>query len=89
MRFATTLIAAAAVLVSASAAIAQDAPSDDARMAAFKKHDKNTDGKLDKAEYLAVVTELGFAEMADTLFDQRDANKDGFVSEAEYKPSIG
>jgi Ca2+-binding EF-hand superfamily protein len=88
MRLATTLLAAA-ILASATAAVAQDVPSDDARMAAFKKHDKNTDGKLDKAEYLAVVTELGFAEMADQLFAQRDANKDGFVSAEEYAPAIG
>lgn len=90
MRLSLTLAAATLIAASAvAAALAQEVPTDDARMAAFKKHDKNEDGKLSKEEYLAVVTELGFAEMADQLFTQRDANKDGFVSAEEYKPAIG
>ena len=84
----TALIAAALVLSASSAALAQDVPTEEARMAAFKTNDKNTDGKLDKAEYTALLTQLGFAEMAEQLFTQRDANKDGFVSAEEYKTAI-
>jgi len=89
MRITTILVAAAATLAASTAALAQDVPTDEARMAAFKANDKNTDGKLDKEEYKAVVTALGFGEMSDQLFAQRDANKDGFVSAEEYKAPIG
>lgn len=63
-------------------------PSQDQRMAAFKAADKDNDGKLDKAAYKAVLETLGFSDQLETLFAQRDANKDGFVSADEYRAPI-
>jgi Ca2+-binding EF-hand superfamily protein len=84
------LAALAAVLaLVAIPVLAQEAPTEDARMKAFKANDKNNDGKLDKAEYKGVLEALGFAELLDQLFEQRDTTpKDGFVSAEEYKTPI-
>ena len=65
-----------------------DTPTEDQRMAAFKANDKNNDGKLDKAEYRGVLAGLGFSELFDMLWDQRDTNKDGFISAEEYKSPV-
>jgi hypothetical protein len=63
-------------------------PTGEARMAAFKAADKDGDGKLDKAGYLEFLKMLGFADQLDSLFGQRDVNRDGFVSADEYKNPI-
>jgi Ca2+-binding EF-hand superfamily protein len=85
----TPIAAALLALAFASTAVAQQAmPTEEQRMAAFKANDKDGDGKLSKAEYAALVGGMGFGEMADQLFAQRDANKDGFVSAEEYKAPI-
>jgi Ca2+-binding EF-hand superfamily protein len=54
------------------------------RFAAFTKHDANADRKLDRAEYRAVLSDLGFSAQFDTLWMQRDGNGDGFISAEEY-----
>jgi hypothetical protein len=54
------------------------------RVEAFKPSDADGDGKLSKAEYAVLLKTLGFASQLETLFPQRDVNKDGFVSAAEY-----
>lgn len=68
----------------------QAAPSSDEaeRLRAFTTHDANHDGRLDRAEYRAVLTQLGYASQLDTLFAQRDVDKDGFVSAEEYRTPI-
>ncbi len=78
-------IAFAAALAAAGAAMAQSMPSEADRMAAFTANDKNKDGKLDKAEYTALLTGFGAGQMADQIFGFRDTNKDGFISLEEYK----
>lgn len=82
-------ILAAAALVIAAPAFAQEVPTEEARMKAFTDNDKNKDGKLDKAEYEALLKQLGFAEALEQLWTQRDANKDGFISAEEYKNPVG
>jgi hypothetical protein len=54
------------------------------RLGAFKPSDANGDGKLDKAEYKVLLTTLGAVNQLETLFPQRDTNKDGFVTAEEY-----
>jgi len=63
-------------------------PTEDQRMAAFTANDGDKDGKLNRAEYLKLLAQLGFAERLDAYFAQRDANKDGFVTRAEYAQPI-
>ncbi|HEV7689493.1 MAG TPA: EF-hand domain-containing protein [Hyphomonadaceae bacterium] len=58
------------------------------RVEAFKPSDANGDGRLDKTEYKVLLTSLGFANQLETLFGQRDLNKDGFVTAAEYKDEL-
>jgi hypothetical protein len=58
------------------------------RAAAFSASDRNGDGRLDKAEYRDVLISRGYGEQLDALFQQRDANRDGFVSADEYRAPI-
>ena len=80
-----TLTAIVATLLAAPA-FAQTPPAsptpDPAREAAFVKADVNKDGKLDKAEFTAMLPEQMKAN-ADAIFARRDADKDGFISKAE------
>ena len=55
------------------------------RVEAFRPSDADGDGKLSKAEYAVLLKTLGFASQLETLFPQRDLNKDGFVSADEYR----
>jgi CubicO group peptidase (beta-lactamase class C family) len=55
------------------------------RLAAFKAADTDSDGRLDKTQFRASSTALGFGDMLEFLFAQYDADKDGFVSEAEVR----
>ncbi len=64
------------------------AATEEQRQAAFKAQDADGDGKLDKATYSRVLDVLGYANQLETLFAQRDVNKDGFVSVEEYKTPI-
>ncbi|HEY0647854.1 serine hydrolase [Phenylobacterium sp.] len=61
-------------------------PSEPVRLAAFKANDRNGDGRLDAPEFRAMVASLGYAELAESMFAQRDVDKDGFVSAAEHAP---
>ncbi len=54
------------------------------RFVAFTARDVNQDRRLDRTEYMGVLTDLGFAEQFDTLWMQRDGDRDGFVSAEEY-----
>jgi len=65
------------------------AATDEQRFAAFKAQDRNKDGKLAKAEYAEVLKVLGFADQLENYWTLRDANRDGFITEAEYEAPIG
>lgn len=64
------------------------AATDDERLAAFSENDANGDGRLDKTEYSAVLKQLGFLAQLEPYWAQRDKDKDGFITDAEYKPPI-
>jgi hypothetical protein len=78
------ILAIAAVLAAIAApAFAQPpAPTPEERAAAFAKADTNKDGKLDKAEFTAMLPDQAKA-MADQIFERRDANKDGSIDATE------
>jgi EF hand len=63
-------------------------PTQEERMASFAANDRNKDGKLDKTEYHELLKPLGFGDQVDALFQQRDVNKDAFVSAEEYRTPI-
>ena len=57
------------------------------REAAFVKADANKDGKLDQAEFKVSLGERAAQmpeDMLPQIFGRRDADKDGFISKAEY-----
>ena len=92
MRISTLLIAGVLAGGLATSALAQPpAPqTPEQQAAAFKAADKNGDGKLDMAEFKAMMTaRLGdrAAQIGDDMwkqiFDRRDADHDGFISAAE------
>jgi Ca2+-binding EF-hand superfamily protein len=84
----------AAGLVLAGAASAQQtlqlrsARTPEQREAAFKAADANKDGKLDLAEFTKAMDPEILAQLPEgvlpRLKDERDADKDGFVSHAEF-----
>lgn len=54
------------------------------RAARFAAGDRNGDGKLDKAEWLAILPEQAKA-MADQLWETRvDADGDGFITKDQF-----
>jgi hypothetical protein len=63
-------------------------PSEAARQAAFRANDPDGDGKLAKADYRRLLEQLGFADQLETLFAQRDVDRDGFVSAEEFRTPI-
>jgi hypothetical protein len=88
-------IAAASVLAAIMAApsFAQQGfgggtpPTPEQRKAAFVAADANKDGKLDQAEFKTSLGERAAQmpeEMLPQIFGRRDADKDGFITEAEY-----
>jgi len=85
-------LAAASVLAAiiAAPAFAQQGgtpPTPEQRKAAFVAADANKDGKLDQAEFKVSLGERAAqmpAEMLPQIFGRRDANTDGFITEAEY-----
>ena len=65
----------------ATPAIAADKPKKDPE-AAFKKLDKNSDGKVSKEEFAAGAKD---AAKADKAFAKKDKNGDGSLSLEEFK----
>jgi hypothetical protein len=63
-------------------------PTLEQRMAAFADNDRNGDGKLDEAEYRDVLAVLGFSNQFDSYWAQRDADRDGFITEEEFRPPV-
>jgi hypothetical protein len=55
------------------------------RSAAFKAIDLDADGKLDKPEYQAMLTTIGYPERLDDFFAQLDADKDGRITSKEFE----
>ena len=51
----------------------------------LKELDKNHDGKLSKAEYMAAWKDKNYAE---NNYKQWDSNKDGFITEEEYVNAV-
>jgi CubicO group peptidase (beta-lactamase class C family) len=63
-------------------------PTDAARMTAFKAADRDGDGRLGRAEFRAMLEDLGYAERFERQFSERDADHDGFVTAAEAAPPL-
>ena len=78
-----TILSFAALL--SAPAFAQPAPqTPEEREARFVAADKNKDGKLDKAEFVASLPEQAQA-MADQIWSSRvDADGDGFVTKEQF-----
>ena len=51
----------------------------------LKETDKNKDGKISKAEYLAIYKDKKYAE---ENFKKWDGNKDGYLTEEEYVKAV-
>ncbi len=64
---------------------AREAPQ---RTAAFKAIDTNADGKVDKPEYRAMLTTIGFPHRFDDFLTQIDTDKDGLITVEEYKANV-
>ncbi|HEX7948464.1 MAG TPA: serine hydrolase [Phenylobacterium sp.] len=58
------------------------------REALFRANDRNGDGRLDRNEFRAVVAALAYPELQESLFAQRDTDKDGFISLAEVRAEL-
>jgi Ca2+-binding EF-hand superfamily protein len=78
-----TLAALFATVVSVAPAAAQEKKAPDPE-AAFKRLDKNSDGKLTAEEFVAKRTG-DKAEMAKKAFARLDKNSDGSLSLEEFK----
>lgn len=84
------LVLAAGVAALAAPAFAQQGRpqmTPEEREAAFVKADANKDSKLDQAEFKVSLGERAAQmpeDMLPQIFGRRDADKDGFISKAEY-----
>lgn len=80
-----TILSLALVAALAAPAFAQPTPpTPEERAARFAAADKNNDGKLDKAEFVASLPEQAQA-MADQIWSARvDTDGDGFVTKEQY-----
>ncbi len=80
-----TIVSLALVAALAAPAFAQPTPpTPEERAARFAAADKNNDGKLDKAEFVASLPEQAQA-MADQIWSARvDTDGDGFVTKEQY-----
>jgi CubicO group peptidase (beta-lactamase class C family) len=58
------------------------------RMAEFRAQDIDGDGRLDKAAYGRLLTNLGFGDQLEQRFAQRDVNKDGIITREEFAPPV-
>jgi len=77
-------IALAVALAGQAAAQGPGAMSPEQRAARFAAGDKNGDGKLDKAEWLAILPDQAKA-MADQIWESRvDADGDGFITKDQF-----
>jgi Ca2+-binding EF-hand superfamily protein len=81
IRLAAAIAVAVTLATPALAQRPQQTPEE--RAAAFDKADANKDGKLDKAEFAAMLPDA-MKDRADTIFAARDTDKDGKISKAEF-----
>lgn len=89
-RIVSICLAAVFAATAAPLAFAQRPMGDEARKAPpamepaelFRKTDANSDGKVDKAEFRASLNKDAQA-FAEAIWENRDANRDGFLTEAE------
>jgi Ca2+-binding EF-hand superfamily protein len=83
-------LAMAAMLLAAPALAQQgNPPTPEEREARFVAADKNKDGKLDKAEWLASIPEQMKANATEDMLGQMwssrvDADGDGFITKEQY-----
>jgi Ca2+-binding EF-hand superfamily protein len=90
MSIKSLLAASALAALMAAPSFAQRPPqrTPEESAAAFTAADANKDGKLDKAELKNTLPEEFRANVDDarlaTMLERRDADKDGFVSKAEF-----
>jgi Ca2+-binding EF-hand superfamily protein len=74
----------AAVLAIPAGAQQPTPPTPEERAKAFDAADKNKDGKLDKAEWIAILPQQA-ASRADQIWSARmDADGDGFVTREQF-----
>lgn len=86
MKITTILAGLTLAAAVAGQAVAQPpgALTPEQRAARFTAGDRNSDGKLDKAEWLAILPEQAKA-MADQLWETRvDADGDGFITKDQF-----
>jgi hypothetical protein len=89
-RIAILGLAAALSLTAAPLAFGQRLMGDEARKAPpalepaelFRKTDANGDGKVDRVEFRSTLNKDA-QQFADAIWENRDTNGDGFLSEAE------
>jgi len=77
MKFAKTVLAAAAMALACGAAFAADSDKDNKHHKGFNDMDKNADGKLTRAEA------KGNKELL-ARWKEADSNHDGFLTRTEY-----
>ena len=82
-----TTIIIAALLVSASLAVAADKSDKKDPGAMFTSLDSNKDGSVSKEEYLASKKAQKDSGKATKRFERTDANKDGKLSKEEFGAS--
>lgn len=63
-------------------------PTEAEKAAAFRANDPDGDGRIDRAGYKRVLDALGYQEQFDYWFAQRDKDRDGFITQAEYTPAV-
>jgi Ca2+-binding EF-hand superfamily protein len=88
MTFKKIALATALTALLAAPALAQG-PTPEQREARFNAADKNKDGKLDKAEWLASIPEQMKANATEDQLEQMwsariDADGDGFITKEQY-----
>lgn len=84
MKRVVCVLLTAAFALSTSLATAQEKPKPTPEEA-FKKRDKNGDGKLSLDEFVGKSTG-DKATKAQETFKKRDKNADGFLSQEEFQP---
>lgn len=85
------LFAAIAALAASGVAVAQQPPGGVLALPPkerFEATDRNKDGKVSKDEFVAVIVPDA-RPYIDAIWDNRDTNKDGWLSEAEMNSNAG